>query len=174
MAVRHSYRAFPSSEEADNMASSLREQGVDPNRISVVAAPSPPAMHPKNEATKTEETLDAAQHENLAMPLGAASAIGGAVAIAAGVTVGAGALMLAGPLLAIVAPAGALGATLGGFVGYLVGKGIPREDVDELEKALHNNGAVLVVDSNSSAEHEESERILNSLHAPDFAAKYRT
>ena len=160
MTMLHLCRAYPNHEAGEKAAASLRQQGVDPNRISLVSAADRPTGHPKHEATKTEETLDAAQEENLAVPLGVASAIGGAVAAATGVALGAGALLVAGPLLALLAPAGALGATLGGFAGYLIGKGVPREELGDLEKALHENGVVMVVDSNSSTEQDEVARML--------------
>ena len=69
---------------------------------------------------------------------------------------------MTGPLLALLAPAGALGATLGGFAGYLIGKGVPREELGDLERALHENGVVMVVDSNSSTEQGEVELMLAS------------
>jgi uncharacterized membrane protein len=170
LSMRHLYRAFPNREAAETVALGLRQGGVDPDRITIVTTQPEPIGHREDDATKTEETLEAAREDNLSVPLGAATAVGGAVAVAAGVAAGAGALLVAGPLLMLMAPAGALGATLGGFVGYLVGKGIPKEDLEQLEQTLQNNGAVLVVDSTSSDEQDNVTRLIDALRTQDVAA----
>ena len=78
-------------------------------------------------------------------------------------------MLITGPLLLLLAPAGALGATLGGFVGYLIGKGILKEDLEELEQTLQNRGAVLVVDSTTSDEQDDVTRLVDTLRTQDVA-----
>lgn len=123
---------------------------------------------------------DATRHKEFAVQarshaahgLGVGSAIGGAVgaALAAIVAVGTAitvpglGLVVAGPIAVALAGAGAGGAT-GGFIGLLIGTGIPEHRAKVYDTGVRGGGILLGVEAKTGDEVDQLQKLLEDIGA---------
>src|SRR6188768_3300169 len=137
---------YPSYETVDRGVDALRAAGYRNTDISV--------LFPENEGTK-----DFAHEKGTKAPEGAATGagtgvvLGGALGWLAGIGAlaipGVGPLIAAGPIMAALSGA-ALGGTVGGNTGALVGMGIPEFEAKKYEGKLKSGGSLISVHSDNS------------------------
>jgi uncharacterized protein (TIGR02271 family) len=165
---------FDTASDAEAAVQDLRSNGVDSNKISVVA---------NNAEGRYDASLaDGADDQSAADGAGAGAVGGTVVGGALGLLVGAGLLAIpgigpvlaAGPLAAAIGTtaatvgAGALGAGIGaatgGLLGGLVGAGVPEEDAHIYAEGVRRGGTLVTVDANDN----EVDTVVAALerHAP--------
>src|SRR5439155_18312565 len=132
--------------QAVRVANRLRNAGFSPGDISILAPDRGGARDLGHEnATKAPEGATAGA--------GAGAILGGALGWLAGVGAlaipGLGPLIAAGPILATLSGI-AVGGTLGGLTGALVGMGIPEYEARRYEGRVKQGGILLSVHSDNS------------------------
>jgi hypothetical protein len=110
--------------------------------------------------------------EGAATGAGAGLAVGGSLGWLAGIGAlaipGVGPLIAAGPIMAALTGA-ALGGTLGGFSGALVGMGIPEFEAKQYEGKIRGGNALISVHSENSDETSRAKQIFKDAGAKDIA-----
>jgi len=82
---------------------------------------------------------------------------------------GVGPFIAAGPIMAGLAGLGA-GAAVGGFIGALVGMGIPEYEAKRYEGRVKQGGVLLSVHCETSAEISKGKELLKQTGAEDIAS----
>lgn len=156
--------------QTQSIVESLRASGFSGNDISVLMA------------DKTG-TKDFAVENQTKAPEGAATgagtgvALGGALGWLAGIGAlaipGVGPLIAAGPIMAALGGA-ALGGTVGGITGALVGMGIPEFEAKKYEGKLKAGGTLISVHSDNSTETARAKAIFEKAGAQDICTGSET
>jgi hypothetical protein len=141
------YCLAKSEAQAVRIASSLRDSGIAPADISVLA-PDISGLHELGHENSTKAPEGTATGGTTGLLVG--GALGWLAGIGALAIPGVGPLIAAGPILGMLSGA-AIGGTLGGIVGALVGLGIPEYEARQYETRLRE-GNVLVCVHVASAE----------------------
>ncbi len=125
-----------------------------------------------------KQTKDFAHEKNTMAPEGAATGagaggvMGGALGWLAGIGAlaipGIGPFVAAGPIMAMLGGV-AVGATLGGITGALVGMGIPEHEAKRYEGKLKEGNILISVHSENSAETIRAEAIFKQAGAQNIA-----
>jgi hypothetical protein len=149
---------FDSHAAAVQGVEELRREGFQPPQISILA-PDP------REVEGYADELGVRVVQAGGLGLAAGGVLGGLAGWLAGLTglliPGAGIVVAAGPFVsAIMGMVG--GASVGGFVGALVGMGLPHQAAEEYHRALQEGRAIVVV--HPGANYIDAEIALNRAH----------
>src|SRR5690348_3921227 len=157
------YKGRGALEDAVN---ALRQGGFRSTDISV--------LFPENQGTK-----DFAHEKNTKAPEGvttgavAGGITGGVLGWLTGIGAlaipGLGPMIAAGPIVAALAGAGALG-TLGGFIGALVGMGVPEYEAKRYEGRIREGGILLSVHCDNSDWIGRAKDLLKETGAEDISS----
>ncbi len=152
--------------QAERIIDALKLAGFSNNDISVLLP-------------DTQGTKDFAHEKNTKAPEGAATGagagglMGGALGWLAGIGAlaipGVGPFVAAGPIMAALGGA-ALGATVGGIGGALIGMGIPEYEAKRYEGKLKEGKILISVHSENSKETDRAEAIFKNAQAEDIAS----
>src|SRR5579884_12398 len=149
---------FRSADDARRAVRMLREAGVAPDHISVIAAA---------EEQRSEDGLSSDITADVAADAGIGAALGGIGGLLLGFTVlvipGLGPVMAAGPLLAALGGAG-VGAVAGGLMGALSEAGVPDSDAHDYSEQVRG-GKILITVSTGEAQAEHIRTILDTAGA---------
>src|SRR5438874_3885763 len=156
---------YPDRPAVEEAVENLRRAGFRTTDISV--------LFPENQGTK-----DFAHEKNTTAPEGVTTGTvaGGITGGVLGWLTGIGALAIpglgpfiaAGPIVAALAGAGAVG-VLGGFIGALVGMGIPEYEAKRYEGRIREGGVLLSVHCDSGEWVTRAKDLLTSTGAQDIA-----
>ena len=152
--------------QAELIINNLRAAGFTGNDISVLVA-------------DKEGTRDFAMEHNTKAPEGAATGVGtgailgGTLGWLAGIGAlaipGVGPLIAAGPIMAALGGA-ALGGTVGGISGALIGMGIPEFEARRYEGKVKSGSALISVHSENSDETDRAREIFEAAGAEDITS----
>lgn len=149
--------AFDSFAEAQRVVDDLRNRGINPDDVSIVAndargeyssrLSSGSSTASRQADTSTEAVSDTGTGAVTGGVLGGAA---GLIAGLAGLTIpGIGPLIVAGPLAMALAGAG-VGAVAGGLIGGLQHVGVPDTDAEYYAEAVRRGGALVAVRADES------------------------
>ncbi|MCC5833903.1 MAG: hypothetical protein JJU20_04140 [Opitutales bacterium] len=165
MSQKSVYAIAESHQQAEEIVSSLKAAEFPNDRISV--------LFPDKSNTR-----DFAHEKNTKAPEGAVTGgvtgglFGGALGWIAGIGAlaipGAGPFIAAGPLAAAIGGV-AVGASLGGIAGGLVGMGIPEIEAKRYEGKIKKGNILISVHTKSSDEISRAKEILESNNAEDIS-----
>lgn len=147
---------FSNRENADRAYEALREHGYSTDDISVVMAEETRERYYGDEQVEIVEGNKAAEGAGIGGAVGGTigGVLAGIAAAAAPVVFPGIGIVLSGPLAAALAGAGA-GGLGGSILGGLIGAGIPEERVERYKEGIQEDeGILLAVDANSSADAE--------------------
>jgi uncharacterized membrane protein len=143
---------FNSPGDAENALNGLREAGVNPEQVSVVAR-------------QADETQAVAENTGMGV---AGTLYGGITGGIVGWLVGVGALAIPGigPIVAAGALAttlggAAIGAAAGGLLGALVDEGVPEEDARGYEESVRQGGIVLMAKAESDQQMLQAQQLFD-------------
>ena len=152
--------------QAELIINNLRSAGFTGDDISVLVA-------------DKEGTRDFAMEHNTKAPEGAATGVGtgailgGTLGWLAGIGAlaipGVGPLIAAGPIMAALGGA-ALGGTVGGVSGALIGMGIPEFEARRYEGKVKSGSALISVHSENSDETDRAREIFEAAGAEDITS----
>jgi len=153
------------ADQASQVVDRLKDAGFTSSDVSV--------LMPDKSGTR-----DFAHEHNTKAPEGAATgataglALGGGLGWLAGIGAlaipGVGPLIAAGPIMAALSGA-AIGGTLGGFSGALVGMGIPEFEAKQYEGKIRGGNALISVHSDNSDETSRAKEIFTDAGAKDIS-----
>lgn len=146
------YAMAKSDAQAVQIANRLRSSGFTPSDISILA-PDRGGVRDLAHVNATKAPEGAAAGAGTGAILG--SAIGWLVGAGTIAIPGVGQLVAAGPIIAALSGL-AVGGTIGGFTGALVGMGIPEYEAQQFAGKLREGNILLCVHADSS---EEASRI---------------
>lgn len=154
-----------SETQANDIVSRLRIAGFTGNDISV--------LFPDKSGTR-----DFAHEQNTKAPEGAAigagtgGIVGGAIGLLAGVGLlaipGLGPFIAAGPIMAALSGM-AVGATVGGVGGALVGLGVPELEAKRYENKVKDGNILISAHAEGQDQVKAAKRIYEDCHATDIA-----
>ena len=153
-------------DQAEGIVLNLKQQGFTNDAIS--------ALLPDKRGSK-----DFAHEHNTKAPegattggvagLGVGAALGWLAGIGALAIPGLGPFIAAGPIMAGLAGLG-VGGAVGGFVGALVGMGIPEYEAKRYEGRVKGGGTLLSVHCDTSEEIKRAKQMLQSTGAEDISS----
>jgi len=153
------------SVEAASVVDRLKSAGFTANDISVLM----PDEHGSDEFAIDNQTKSP---EGASIGAGTGALVGGGlgwlVGIGALAIPGVGALIAAGPIVAALSGV-ALGGTLGGISGALVGLGIPEYEAKKIEGKVKGGRCLLSVNYERSDEAEKARAIFEQADAEDIS-----
>ena len=156
----------PTTQQAEQIVSSLRTAGFTSNEISV--------LFPDKGSTR-----DFAHEKHTKAPEG--TAVGGTVGMGAGAVLGwlagigslaipgVGPFIAAGPIMAALGGA-AVGAATGGLTGALVGAGIPEYEAKRYEGKVKGGSALISVHAPTSESVDQVKKIFEQARAEDISS----
>ena len=151
--------------QAIRIAHRLRDAGFAPSDISVLA---PDGSGVRDLAHQNSTKAP----EGAAVGAGTGALLGGAVGWLAGIGLlavpGVGPLIAAGPILATLSGL-ALGGTVGGMTGSLIGMGIPEYEAKQYEGKLRQGQILISVHTETSEESAKVREIFNDEDAEDIS-----
>lgn len=154
--------------QAESIVDQLRSNGFQSDDISVLF-PDRLGTHDFAHANNTKTP------EGIATGVGAGFAIGGTLGWLAGIGAiaipGVGPMIAAGPILAFLSGA-AIGGTLGGIGGALIGMGIPEYEAKRYEGKIKDGNILISVHTESNEEAELAKRVFKEAEASDIAAAW--
>jgi len=126
-----------------------------------------------------ESTKDFSVHNQTKAPEGAATGVGTGAALGAGLgwlagigslaIPGLGPLIAAGPIMATLGGA-AVGGTVGGITGALIGMGIPEYEAKRYEERVKGGYALISVHTDDSTEATRAREIFKAENAEDISS----
>ena len=150
--------------QATNVVERLKTAGFSNADISVLM---PDKYHTREFAVDNQTKAP----EGAAAGAGTGLVLGGALGWLAGIGAlaipGVGPLIAAGPIMAALGGA-AIGTTVGGLTGALVGMGIPEFEAKRYEGKLKGGSALISVHSENSAETDRAKGIFKDAGAEDI------
>lgn len=151
--------------QAIRIASGLRNMGIAAGDISIVA-PDPTSHRDLAHENATKAP------EGAATGASAGALLGGALGWLAGIgslaIPGLGPLIAAGPILGTLSGL-AVGGTIGGIGGALVGLGIPEYEAQQYEGKLKKGRILMCVHSEDSEEESRIRDVFSAEHAEDIS-----
>lgn len=152
---------FHDKESAEGAYKSLRDRGYEDDDINVLMSDETRnKYYGTTDGKETELGTKAAEGMGYGSAIGGTlgAVIGGIAALGTNLVLPGVGLVVWGPLAAALA-GGGVGATTGGWIGALVGYGIPEERVKHYEEGLKKGGTVFGVNprSDEDAEYFENE-----------------
>lgn len=151
--------------QAIRIASRLRSDGIDPGDISIIA-PDPTAHRDLVLENSTKAPEGAAAGASAGALLG--GTLGWLAGIGSLVIPGLGPLVAAGPMLSALSGL-ALGGTIGGIGGALVGLGIPEYEAQQYEGKLKEGRILMCVHAEDEEDESRIRDILSEEHAEDIS-----
>lgn len=143
---------FNSYQNLNSLMNELNANGISDKNINILMADNTRQSYTHNAGDNINEGVNDAI-ENSRMPEGTSTGaisggllgalIGGLTLVGSVALPGAG-LLAAGPIVGALT-GGAIGAASGGVIGALIGAGIPENEAQEYEKALQQQGNVVVI-----------------------------
>jgi hypothetical protein len=151
--------------QAAEVVERLKNAGFSNNDISALLPDKPGTRQfAVDNATKAPE--------GAAVGAGAGALLGGSLGWLAGIGAlaipGLGPLIAAGPIMATLGGA-AVGGTLGGVTGALVGMGIPEYEAKRYEEKVKGGSVLIAVHSEDSAETTKAKEIFEAAKAEDIS-----
>jgi hypothetical protein len=137
---------FTDKESSESAYKSLRDRGYNDDEINVAMSDETRKKYYGDGAVQTELGTKAADGMGYGSAIGGTlgAVIGGIAALGTNLVLPGLGLVVWGPIAAALA-GGGIGATTGGWVGALIGYGIPEERVKEYEEGVKNGGTLLGV-----------------------------
>lgn len=158
---------FTDKESTESAYRSLRDRGYSDDEINVVMSDDTRKKYygDGKSTTETELGTKAAEGMGYGSAIGGTlgAVIGGIAALGTNLVLPGVGLVVWGPIAAALAGAGA-GATTGGWVGALIGYGIPEDRAKEYEEGIRNGGTVLGVSPKSSEDADYFEKDWTTNH----------
>ncbi len=156
------------NKQAEEIVDQLRTSGFQSDDISVLF-PDRLGSHDFAHINNTKTP------EGIATGVGAGVAVGGALGWLAGIGAiaipGIGPMIAAGPILAALSGA-AIGGTLGGVGGALIGMGIPEYEAKRYEGKIKDGNILISVHTENSEEAEVAKRVFKDAGAADIASAW--
>lgn len=154
----------PSTTEANNIVVALQDAGFTSSNIS--------ALFPDKNVTKDMgHEKHSKAPEGTATGAGAGALVGGALGLLAGIGAlaipGAGPFIAAGPIMAALSGA-AVGTSLGGIAGGLIGLGIPEYEAKQYEGKIKEGNVLLSVHTENNDELKAAEDVMKANGARDI------
>ncbi len=154
----------PTVSEANNIVVALQDAGFATSDIS--------ALFPDKNVTKDMgHEKHSKAPEGTATGAGAGALVGGALGLLAGIGAlaipGAGPFIAAGPIMAALSGA-ALGTSVGGIAGGLIGLGIPEYEAKQYEGKIKEGNILLSVHTENNDELKVAEDIMKANSAHDI------
>jgi hypothetical protein len=155
-----------SEPQAIRIANRLRQSGFAPEDISM--------LYPDRDGTRELSTDNSTKApEGAATGAGAGAVLGGALGWLAGIGAlaipGVGPLIAAGPILATLSGL-AVGGTVGGLSGALIGAGIPEYEARQYEGRLRAGHILISVHADGTDEVEQLRNIFSEEQADDISS----
>ncbi len=154
----------PTPDEANKIIIALQESGFTVDQISAL-------LPDKNYTKDMGHEKHSKAPEGTATGAGAGAVLGGALGLLAGVGAlaipGAGPFIAAGPIMALLSGA-ALGTTIGGITGGLIGLGIPEYEAKQYEGKIRDGNILLSVSVDNGDEAKEVEEVYKLFGARDI------
>ena len=152
--------------QAIRIVKRLQRSGFAPSDVSV--------LHPDGHSAHDVAHINSTKApEGAAAGAGTGAILGGAVGWLAGVGLlaipGVGPFIAAGPILATLSGL-ALGGTMGGLAGAMVGMGIPEYEAQQYEGKLRQGHILISVHTESAEESERVREILSDEEAEDISS----
>jgi len=159
------YGLAKSDAQAIRIANRLRENGFGPDDISILA-PDGSGVRDLAHVNSTKAP------EGAVAGAGTGALLGGALGWAAGIGAlaipGVGPLIAAGPILATLTGL-AVGGTVGGLSGALVGLGIPEYEAQQYEGKLREGNVLMCVHAGDSEEAARARKVLTEEKAESIS-----
>jgi hypothetical protein len=157
-----------SNRQAETIVDQLRQEGFQSDDISVLF-PDRLGTHDFAHINNTKAP------EGIATGFGTGFAIGGALGWLAGIGAiaipGLGPMIAAGPIMAALSGA-ALGGSLGGIGGALIGLGIPEFEAKRYEGKIKDGNILISVHTENSEEAEKARQVYKQAGASDIASAW--
>jgi hypothetical protein len=158
----------PSNRQAEEIVDQLRVAGFQSDDISV--------LFPDRLGTRDFAHINNTKTpEGIATGVGTGFAIGGALGWLAGIGAiaipGIGPMIAAGPIMAALSGA-AIGGTLGGVGGALIGMGIPEFEAKRYEGKIKDGNILISVHTETSEEADSAKRVFKDADASDIASAW--
>ncbi len=154
----------PTVTEAENLVSNLKASGFSNDKISAL-------MPDKNVTKDMGHEKHSKAPEGTATGAGAGALVGGALGLLAGIGAlaipGAGPFIAAGPIMAALSGV-ALGTSVGGVAGGLIGFGIPEYEAKQYEGKIKDGNILLSVHTDNRDEAKRAEEIMKANGARDI------
>ncbi len=154
----------PTETQADRIVVALRSSGFTNDNISAL-------LPDKGTSKDMGHEKHSKAPEGTATGAGGGALVGGALGLLAGIGVlaipGAGPFIAAGPIMAALSGA-AIGTSVGGIAGGLIGLGIPEYEAKQYEGKLREGNILLSVHTDNGDEAKRAEDILKANGAHDI------
>lgn len=146
---------FTDKESSESAYKSLRDRGYADDEINVLMSDDTRKKYYGDGQRETELGTKAAEGMGYGSAIGGTlgAVIGGIAALGTNLVLPGVGLVVWGPIAAALA-GGGIGATTGGWVGALIGYGIPEERVKEYEEGIKQGGTVFGVTPRSDEDAE--------------------